>query len=164
MCQDDRRVKNVSAELTIDISSTCNVHTVSVTWVENTSAVVPRSFQVKCQNDFNTIQVLVSNQTTTAQVTGLLPSSSYNCCVAGVYRVYVARAFCTRNFETPGSVVTTESPVTQMIINSDSSSVKVVGGVLGFIIILLLILLIISAVALVCLLRPRLKDSAIYGR
>ena len=43
-----------------------------------------------------------------------------------------------------------------------SSSTIVVGGVLGFIIVLLLVLLIISVVALVCVLRPRLKNSERY--
>ena len=159
MCRDDRRVKNVSAELSITTTSEAIMHVISVTWSQNASAAVPTSFRVSCENDFNSIQFLVSNQTTTATaqlVAGLLHSSSYSCCVAGVYRdVYTANEICTRTLETSGHVNS---------ISGDSNSTTVVGGVLGFIIIILLVLLIISTVALVCLLRPRLKNSAIYGR
>ena len=73
------------------------VHLVSVSWAQNDSAAVPTSFEVKCQNEYNTtiVKVLVSNKTTTTQVVILLPSSYYSCCVAGVYGdVYVSRAHC----------------------------------------------------------------------
>ena len=163
-CKDDKSVVNVSAHL-INPTTTSSSHTVMISWVQNTSSQSYNeltSFEVKCKSEQDTVKVVVSTERNTTQLTGLLPSSHYNCCVSPVYRyIIVTNGTCVL-IETPGHIVTTRSP--NMLSSNDSSSVNVVGGVLGFIIILLLVLLIISAVALVCLLRPRLKDSAIHGR
>ena len=96
---------------------------ISVTWLQNTSAAEPTLFEVKCQNDLNSEKVTVSNKTnSTEQLGPVLLSSSYNCCVSGVYRdVYVAQGRCIQ-IETPG--LSTDPPKSIFI------KLNVVSGVL----------------------------------
>ena len=97
----------------------------------------------------------VSGQNFTTHLVGLLPSTSYNCCVSAVYELYRSDGVCDE-INTP-----------ELFINAIACTMtrtfetNVVGGVLGFIMAILLVLLIISGAALAYLL---LKRNAISAR
>ena len=109
----------------------------------------------------------VSGQDFTARLMGLLPLTSYNCCVSAVYELYQADGIC-HDIETPElfiSATTANVTVTMLRATSDHhSDAKLVGGVLGFIVVILSVLLIISGAALVFLLLPRWKGNGIPAR
>ena len=158
--REDQRVKNIT--LSVDIINTpSTVHTVLISWVLlNTTTDEPNSFDVECFNEQHSIAAMsVSGQNFTTYLVGLLPLTSYNCCVSAAYELYVADEICTE-IETPKLFVkgTTEIP------KSITESKNIVGGVLGFIIAILLILLVLSGVALVCLLIPRWKGCVKLAR
>ena len=117
------------------------------------------SYNVECHNNDHSIAVTVSKQTQNVSLAGLLPSTTYSCCVSAIYHdAHIAKGTC----DTSDTGLFT----TEIEASGSSSSTSVIGGVLSFIIVLLLVLLIISVIALVCVLRPgaRLKNSALYGR
>ena len=106
----------------------------------------PISFNVKCSNEKHSIAAMLmsaTDQNSTMHLIGLLPFTSYNCCVSAVYELYVADGVC-RNITTPELFVTT------LITKSSKSkaSESVVGGILGSIVVILLILLIVALVHL----------------
>jgi hypothetical protein len=106
-------------------------------------------FEIECNSEAHSIAISVGNQTSTVSLGGLLPSTSYNCCVSAVYELYTARRMCTHTrIET-----TTETEEK----TSDSTNVNVIGGVLGFLITVLLVLLALSVIVLIFQLRPQWK-------
>ena len=141
-CNRDEAIKNVIARLSTPCVST---YTTLITWMSQiTTQYQPSLYNIECFNRQHHIKMLVNNTTFSVELSGLLPSTSYNCCVSAVYGSYTARAVCT------------EIATTMMLPSGKSSVADTIGGVLGFIIIILLILLAVSGVALVYLLRPRL--------
>ena len=173
--REDQRVKNITLSVDI-INIPSTVHTALISWVlHNTTMDEPNSFDVECFNEQHSIAMSVSGQnfTVTTYLVGLLPTTSYNCCVSAVYQLYVADGICTE-VETPklfvkstttqiprSSNFTTEIPKLSNIRDPESN---IVGGVLGFIIAILLVLLAISGVTLVYLLLPRWKGSTKRAR
>ena len=157
--REDQRVKNmtVSANV-IDTNTPSTVHTALISWVlHNTTMDEPTSFDIECSNESHSITMLVSDQDFTTRLMGLLPLTSYNCCVSVVYELYRAEGVCDDEIETP-ELSTTSA-------NSDhDSDAKLVGGVLGFIVVILSVLLIIFGAALVFLLLPRWKGNGIPAR
>ena len=168
--REDQRVKNmtVSANV-IDTNTPSNVHTALISWMlYDTTMDEPTSFDIECSNERHSITMSVSGQDSTAHLMGLLPLTSYNCCVSAVYELYRAEGMCDDEIETPElfiSATTTTVTVTMLRATSDhNSDAKLVGGVLGFIIVILLILLMISGAALIFLLLPRWKGNGIPAR
>ena len=96
-----------------------------------------------------------SGQNVTMKLMGLLPVTSYNCCVSAVYELYQADGICDE-IETPELFISTTTM-------TKASETNVVGGVLGFIVVILLVLLIISGIALAYLLLPKCKRNGIHG-
>ena len=142
-CRDDQGgVKNISATIINPM------YTVLITWALNnsTQADVPIRFEIECYSEEHSIAISVSNETLTTSLGGLLPSTSYTCCVSVVYESYTARRICTE--------IETSSYSTVTIQERASNSTNVVGGVLGFITAVLLVLLALSGIAVVYLLRP----------
>ena len=142
----------VSANI-VDTNTPSTVHTALISWVlYNTTMDEPTSFDIECSNERHSITMSVRGQDSTAHLMGLLPLTSYNCCVSAVYELYRAEGVCD-DIETP-----------ELFIHTRASETKIVGGVLGFIIIVLLILLMISGAALVFLLLPKWKKNGITAR
>ena len=151
--RDEDIMKNISASL--QLSTPCiSAYTALITWAsQNTTQYQPSSYKVECFNRQHHIKMLVNNITFSIELFGLLPSTSYNCCVSAIYESYTARAVCTE-------IVTTMMPPSGGPIVKNSAA-DTIGGVLGFIIAVLLILLAVLGVALVYLLRPRLFRSVL---
>jgi hypothetical protein len=148
---EDNIIKNISARLSTPCVST---YTASITWISQntTREYQPSSYEIECFSGQlqHYIRMLVNSTTFSVELLGLLPSTSYNCCVSAVYGSYTARAVCTE-------IATTQPPTSQPSGKSIvKTSAAIIGGVLGFIIVILLILLALSGAALVYLLRPRL--------
>ena len=159
--REDQRVKNITLDVNIVSApaGTVHVHTAFISWIlHNTTAEEPNSFDVKCFNKYHSLAMLASGQNFTMHLLGLLPLTSYNCCVSVVYELYVADGTCIE-IETPELFVGATT-VTML----RASETNVVGGVLGFIIVILFILLIISVLALVYLSQPRWKRNEITAR
>ena len=158
-CMDAQRLNNIG---TIIMSTTgSSHHIILITWrldQNNTGRAIdePRSFEVRCFNEWHSIKVSLSNTTFTTQVGGLLPSSSYTCCVSAVYDSYVAKGVCTQT-ELP----CLELPyVTAEIEAANSKLMNVlVFGALGSIIIFFLVLSALLCVALIYQVRKRSKES-----
>lgn len=93
-CTNDQRVKNISATVSNALHS---VKTVVVSWEQNTTVEEPTSFEIECRNSHYSLVTSVSHHRTTSQLMGLLPSSSYTCCVSAVYEDigYIAQGICT---------------------------------------------------------------------
>ena len=53
------------------------------------------SFQIECFNDHHHIGMSVNSTSLSVELFGLLPSTSYNCCVSAVNGSYTARDVCT---------------------------------------------------------------------
>ena len=156
--REDQRVKNITLSVEV-IDTLSTVHTALISWeLHNTTTDKPKSFDVKCSNEHHSITVSVSGQNFIMHLLGLLPLTSYNCCVFAVYELYVADGICVET-ETPELFVGAATVTTLR-----ASETNVVGGVLGFIIVILFILLIISVLALVYLTQPRWKRSEITAR
>ena len=158
--REDQRVKNmtVSANV-IDTNTPSNVHTALISWMlYNTTMDEPTSFDIECSNERHSIIMSVSGQDFTTHLMGLLPFTSYNCCVSAVYELYRAEGVCDDEIETPELFISAATTTA----SSDHNSV--VGGVLGFIVVILLILLMISGAALVFLLLPKWKRNGITAR
>ena len=156
----------VSANI-VDTNTPSTVHTALISWVlYNTTMDEPTSFDIECSNERHSITMSVRGQDSTAHLMGLLPLTSYNCCVSAVYELYQADGIC-HDIETPKLFISTTTTVTATMLRASSdhdSDAKVVGGVLGFIVVILLILLMISGAALVFLLLPRWKGNGIPAR
>ena len=169
-CIDVQRLKNISTTL---ISTTGTTHfIILITWQlqQNSTAIAatyePRSFEVSCFNEWHSIKMSLSNTTFTTQVGGLLPSSSYTCCVSAVYDSYMAKGVCTQ-LEIPGLEllrVTTETACT----NSNRTTIEAANsksmnalffGVLGSIITFFLVLSALLCVALIYQVRKKSKES-----
>jgi hypothetical protein len=114
----------------------------------------------------------VNTTTFSAELLGLLPSTSYNCCVSAVYGSHPARAVCTEIATIQPPPSDSEIQTTTLRDNSTraSSSAEAdtivgasstIGGVLGFIIAVLLILLAVLGAALVYLLRPKFLRNSV---
>ena len=148
--RDDQRVKNmtVSANI-INTNTPSTVHTALISWMlYNTTVDEPTLFDIECSNinERHSIIMSVSGQDSTMHLMGLLPLTSYNCCVSAVYELYRADGIC-HDIETPELFISVTT--TMLRANSDhDSDVKILGGVLGFIIVILLVLLIASGAAL----------------
>jgi hypothetical protein len=159
----DQRMKNMTVNVDIiNIYTPSTVHTGLISWVlYNTTTDEPNSFDVECFNERHSITMSVSGQVFTTNLTGLLPLTSYNCCVTAVYELYRADGVCDNETETPELFISD----TTMLRASEIKNV-IVGGVLGFIVLILLVLLIISGAALVLLLLPRCtrKRNAVSAR
>ena len=156
LCRDDQgEVKNISATIINP------ENTVMISWSlgNSTRAGVPIMFEIECYSEKHSIVISVSNQSSTVNLGGLLPSTSYNCCVSVVYESYTARKYCTE-------IETTSTDATAITEEIASNSTNVVGGVLGFIIAVLLLLLVLSGLLLICQLRPQWKErlSGIIAR
>ena len=155
--REDQRVKNITLSVEV-IDTPSTVHTALISWVlHNTTTDEPKSFDVKCSNEHHSIAVSVSGQNFTTHLLGLLPLTSYNCCVSAVYELYVADRIC-EEIETP------ELFVSQSDTTASRSDSDVVGGILGTLIVILVILLIISGLAVVYLTQPRSKRNEITAR
>jgi hypothetical protein len=153
--REDQRVKNmiVSVDI-IDINTPSIVHTALISWVlYNTTTDEPISFDVECSNERHSIIMSVRGQDFTTHLTGLLPLTSYNCCVSAVNELYRADGICDDEIETP-----------ELFASDHDSDTKIIGGVLGFIVMILLVLLVISGAALVFLILPRWKRNAVLAR
>ena len=145
LCRDDQgEVK------TINVTIINPVHTVMISWVLGYSirAGVPTTFKIECYNEKHSIAISVSNQTSTINLEGLLPSTSYSCCVSVVYELYTARRICT-DIETTSTKITEETTSGSI---EEIALTNIIGGVLGFIIAVLLVIL------LICQLRPPWKE------
>ena len=125
-----------------------NAHTVLITWrLQNSTLDWPSLYLVECFSPGHRVEMSVNNSLS-VQLMGLIPSTTYNCCVSAMYESYVL---------TPKEACVEAKLVQPGESNgSNSSSDTTIGGVLGFFIVFLLILLAISGAALVYLLRPRL--------
>ena len=157
--REDQRVKNITLDVNVVSAPAGTLHTAFVSWIlHNTTAEEPNSFDVKCFNKHHSLAMLAGGQNFTTHLLGLLPLTSYNCCVSAVYELYVADGTCIE-IETPELFVG-DTTVTML----RASETNVVGGVLGFIIVILFILLIISVLALVYLSQPRWKKNEITTR
>ena len=147
-CNNNEEImKNISVSIIRLSTSHVSAYTALITWTpQNTTRYQPSSYKIECFNEQHQIKMLVNNETFSIELVGLLPSTSYNCCVSAVHGSYTIRRVC---------IETTTIP-TMSSENPRCSAVDTVGGVLGFIIVILLILLAVTVVALVYLLRPRL--------
>ena len=161
--KEDQRVKNISLSVEIinNNHSPSTVHTALISWVlHNYTMDEPITFDIECSNERHSITMSVSGQDSTTHLMGLLPITSYNCCVSAVYELYRAEGVCDDEIETPELFISATTTA-----NSDhDSDAKLVGGVLGFINVILSVLLIISGAALVFLLLPRWKGNGIPAR
>jgi hypothetical protein len=165
--KEDQRVKNItlSVEIINDYSPS-TVHTALISWaLYNTTKDEPNSFDVECSNERHRITMSVSGQVFTTNLTGLLPLTSYNCCVSAVYELYRADGICDNEIKTPELFINATqgaaTTVAMLRASDHDSDVKIVGGVLGFIVMILLFLL---TTALVLLLLPRWKINAMPAR
>ena len=164
----DQRVKNITLSVDI-INIPSTVYTALISWVlHKTTMDEPNSFFVICSDESkqHSVAMSVSGQNFTTYLVGLLPTTSYSCCVSSVYELYVADEVC-KEIETPKLFV--RSTTTEILRSSTNSRASesnntIVGGVLGFIIVILLILLTISGVALVYLSQSRRKESVKLAR
>ena len=129
----DRSERWLNIIISVDI---INVHTVLITWklLNSTLSHWPNSYVVECFSMRHRIELLVNNATFSAQLMGLVPGTSYNCCISALYVydhiMYTHKRACTEEY-------VTVQPSSDEI----SSNADVVGGVLGTIIIILVILL-----------------------
>ena len=110
-------------------------------------------YEVECSSDEHISRLLVNNQTFMARMDGLLPATSYNCCVSAVVLNGHKPKSC--------SSIKTSQSNQQGTARGDASAV---GGVLGFLVIILLLLLALTLIALVypCLIRPGAQKSKIH--
>ena len=131
--------------------------TVLLKWtLEDSDEVV--QYGVECSSVRHTAHLQVNNQTFTAHISGLLHSSTYDCCISAVFDSYKTKA-----------CVSIETGITTSIATESSrnaAKITTVGGVLGFIIMVLLLMLAVLIVALVypCLIRPRIQETRILSR
>ena len=137
----------------------------------------PVSFRAECKSQFHNSTVTLSvtdhdNRSFTTPIGGLLPSTSYNCCVSAVYdTMHTSEGACTlvetTNFSTTttGSHSSTTIPQTEFqtttlfpvtaeanVCALSSTHPLVIGGVLGSVVTVLLILVIVMCI---CVLRFR---------
>ena len=132
-----------------------NMYTVLITWkLLNSSPHWPSSYVVDCFSMGHRIKMPVNNATFSVQPMGLIPGTSYNCCVSAVYESYIHnltyRGTCTEEY-----VTIHDQP------SSDKKLIFIVGGVLGFIIAILVVLLAICGVILLYTYLPRRPRSVI---
>lgn len=133
------------------ISNISVATTVSLKWeLEIKDDVIQH--EVECSSARHVSRLLVDNQTFTAHIDGLLPSSDYSCCVSAVFNSHKTKS-CV-------PIRTSEVPI-QRTVRDDTNAV---GGVLGFFVIVLLLLLILALLALLypCLIRPKSQKSKIH--
>ena len=156
------------------------VHSVLITWEyhrHNNTARQLTNFKVECFSKQHNISYLSANNNTfRASIGGLIPFTSYNCCVSSIYsnygylgRSYTAERRCTSvaamNSLTTVNAVTTAALPTEIIMPPQQSGdsnmknndmrVNIIGGALGFVIVILLLLLAICGGALIYLLRSK---------
>ena len=156
-------VKNVSVNLTNIVSiQGINLYTVLITWkLQNILSyqLQPSMYQIECLSNQHRIAMSVNNTTFSVQLVGLLPSTSYNCCVSATYKAYMPKGICVETVSSKTSV--TQLDLCETVGRASSSAADTIGGVLGFIIAILLVLLAVLGVALVYLLRPRIFRSVL---
>ena len=165
--QSVKNIMNVSVNLTSVISiQGINLYTVLITWKlqKRSYQLQPSMYQIECLSNQHRIAMSVNNTTFSVQLVGLLPSTSYNCCVSATYKAYMPKGICVET----AMIESSETSVTQLDLcetvgraSSSAADTVTIGGVLGFIIIILLIFLAASGVALVYLLRPRIFRSVL---
>ena len=154
------RDKEVIESISVNISKThASTYNALITWTpQNTTQYQPSSYRAECFNEQHQIKMLVNNETFSLELVGLLPSTSYNCCVSAVHGSYTVRRsrVCieTTTIDIPLSGIPIMS--CENLKRDSRSMADTIGGVLGFIIVILFILLAVSVAALVYLLQPRL--------
>ena len=125
---------------------------ISLTWsLQDTNDFI--EFEIKCVSQHQFTRLLVDNQTFSAHMNGLLPSTPYNCCVSATFYDHKTQS-CT-------------SLRTGMLITQKASTnANTVGGVLGFIIIILLALLVVAILALIypSVIQPKARKSKTFSR
>ena len=151
--------------------STMYTEEVFLTWEQrgNSQLQEQASFRVECTSRLHSVTVsVVSNQSFTTPIGGLLPSTSYNCCVSALYENrYTGEGTCML-IETQTSITQAPCPTTPLngetvtFSNIVSAQPQVIGGVLGVVIILLLVLLVLMGIALGCVLRTKAKKDTGY--
>ena len=142
----------------VNVLNTTYSAIVLLTWEQSSVAGDrPSSFRAECKSQFHSSSMTLSNmndQSFTTPLGGLLPSTSYNCCVSAVYdTMHMSEGACMLVETTQPSE--TESVATSFFPNSGMQPL-VIGGVLGFVIIVLLILLAIMGT---CMLRLRANSK-----
>ena len=158
--QSVKNIMNVSVNVTSIVSiQGINLYTILITWkLQNISyQLQPSMYQIECLSNQHRIAMSANNTTFSVQLVGLLPSTSYNCCVSATYKAYTPKGICVEIV----MIESSETSITQLDLcetvgRASSSAADTIGGVLGFVIIILLTLLAVSGVALVYLLRPRI--------
>ena len=165
------------------------VYSVLITWEYHRHNNTSRrrqltNFEVECLSKQHYISYLSANNNTfRASIGGLIPFTSYNCCVSSMYyahgylgasyvmEYYTAEKRCilvtAMDSLTTVTVdaVTTVTPPTEIVIPPQQSGdsnmknndmrVNIIGGALGFVIVILLLLLAICGGALIYLLRSK---------
>ena len=90
-------ITNLSVNIINNIMQGINLYTALISWkFHNISQYQPNSFQVECfshQHHYS-IRTSVNYMTLSTHLVGLIPSTSYNCCVSAVYEVYTTRGVC----------------------------------------------------------------------
>ena len=88
-------MKNISISIIRLSTSRASAYAALITWIpQNTTRYQPSSYRVECINDQHQIKMLVNNETFSIEIVGLLPSTSYNCCVSAVHGSYTIRRVC----------------------------------------------------------------------
>ena len=156
-CSEFKRVEGNVSVAPVRVLSTAEIF---LTWEQRSNSQERNghlSFRVECMSRLHSVTVsVVRSQSFTTPVGGLLPSTSYNCCVSALYdNGYTGEGTCIH-------IETTHIPTTATVESAraaESTQPQVIGGVLGFIIILLLLLLILMGIALGCVLRARSRET-----
>ena len=159
-CSEFERVEGNVSVSPVREPSTMYTAEVSLTWEQRSNSQEQNrhsSFRVECTSRRHSVTVSVQRkQSFTTPIGGLLPSTSYNCCVSALYENgYTGEGTCTH-------IETTHTPTSATVESAramESTQPQVIGGVLGFIIILLLILLVLMGIALGCVLRTRSRET-----
>ena len=116
-------ITNVSINDTRLISAHgINLYTVLITWEwqnnNNNNIKIrnqPNSFQIECFSDQHRIGMSVNSTTFSVELLGLLPSTTYNCCVSALYGSYTAGGVCTGTATIrPPTSQPSEPPVMQL--------------------------------------------------
>ena len=132
------------------ISITDMQTTVSLKWTLLTKDVT--EYFIECSSVNQVSNLVVDNETSIANMRGLLPSSDYRCCISAVFN----------NHRTQSCAFVRTGVLDQ----GTAGDVGAIGGVLGFIVAMLLLLLLLAVLALLypCLIRPRVQRSRVLSR
>lgn len=169
-------VSNTSFEMLYKLSLGDHDYVIAIFTIgTNNLTVPPKLYELECLSEDHMHHVEISGSTQTL-TTLLIPASTYNCCASASYENYTIKGNCSE--VKPSHLMnTTKPPVSpvkstnqivfvgpNVVPQTSDSTANTVGGVLGFIIVVLLIFLTISGIALVCLLRPDLRNRMLSAR